>query len=191
MNGSLYLFPADAFADPPASCSVLEVLKKNDFLGKPLGNQRFLVGDGFFRHVSFAGCSPSMKLEQPQDGGGDFTHISLRGPFPQPRLVATRHHSRPRCPHCGQRLTDWKSKIAIWRHDPGARYLCKACDSSSPAAALEWRRYAACGRLLIEIHQVFPGEAMPGDGLMDQLEKATGRDWRYAWADSNLACGDS
>ena len=187
MNGSLYLFPADPFADPPGLPSVLDVLRKNGLLGKSLENQRFLVGDGFFRHVSFAGCSPSMKLEQPRDGSGDFTHISLSGPFPQPRLAATRHHSRPRCPHCGQRLNDWKPQIMNWQQDPATEYRCKACNQTSTAAALDWRRYAACGRLLVEIHQVFPGEAMPGDGLMAELEKATGCDWRYAWADSNLA----
>ena len=187
MNGSLYLFPADVFADPPASSIVLEVLKRNDLLGKALENHRFLVGGGFFRHVSFAGCSPSMELEQPRDGSADFTHISLSGPFPQPRLATTRHHSRPRCPHCGQRLNDWKSLVAKWQQDPATEYRCQACNQASTAAGLDWRRYAACGRLMIEIHQVFPGEAMPGDGLMAELEKATGCDWRYAWADSNLA----
>jgi len=183
MNTSLYLFPADAFASPPELSSVLDVLKHNGLLGKPLENMRFLVGDGFFRHVSFAGCSPSMQLQQPQDGGDNFTHISLSGPFPQPRLVATRQHSRPRCPHCGQRLNDWKSQITHWQANPATEYLCQECKQPSTAATLDWRRYAACGRLLVEIHQVFPGEAVPGDSLMAALEKATGSEWSYAWAD--------
>lgn len=189
MNGSLYLFPADAFANPPATLMVLGVLKENKLLGRSLGKQRYLVGDGFFSHISFAGCSPSMKLDPPRDDNGDFTHISLAGPFTRPRLVATKHHSRPRCPHCGQRVGEWKSLITNWQEDPAAAYLCTKCSHTSTAAALDWRRYAACGRLLVEIHQVFPGEAVPSDGLMAVLEKVTGIDWLFAWADSNLPRG--
>jgi hypothetical protein len=185
MNTSLYLFPADPYASPPEVPGMLDVLRKTGLLGKSLGNLRFLIGDRFFQHVSFAGCSPSMLLEQPQDGSDNFTHISLSGPFPQPRLVATRHHSRPRCPHCGQRLNDWKSQLTNWKENPATEYLCRGCNQSSKAATLDWRRYAACGRLLIEIHQVFPGEAVPGDRLMTELKKATGSEWLYAWADSS------
>lgn len=188
MNGSLYLFPADAFVNPPELSIVLDVLTKTGLTGEALDEYRFLAGDGFFRHVTFAGCSPSLQLEPPEDGSGNFTHISLSGPFPQPRLVITRHHSRPRCPHCGQRLDDWKSKIMDWQENPAEEYLCTRCNQSSTAAMLNWRRYAACGRLLVEIHQVFPGEAVPGDNLMAELEKTTGCEWRYAWADSSLSC---
>jgi len=183
MNGSLYLFPAAAFATPPDTSVVLDVLTRNGLLGKALGTNRFLTGDGFFRHVSFAGCSPSMLLEPPGDGSDNFTHISLSGPFSHPRLVTSKHHSRPRCPHCGQRIKDWKSRIVNWQDNPAEETQCSRCNQTSTAAMLEWRRYAACSRLLVEIHQVFPGEAVPGDRLMDELDKASRCEWRYAWAD--------
>lgn len=186
MNGSLYLFPAAPFATPPDASMLLGVLTKNGLLGKALGASRFLAGDGFFRHISFAGCSPSMQLEPPGDGSHDFTHISLSGPFTRPRLVTSKHHSRPRCPHCGQRMNDWKARIADWQKNPAAEILCSGCHQSSAAAMLDWRRYAACGRLMIEIHQVFPGEAVPGDNLMTELKKGSGCEWRYGWADGDF-----
>lgn len=188
MNGSLYLFPKNAFSDPPEPSIILDILTKIRLLGKALGENRFLTGDSFFRYVSFTGCSPSLQLEPPEDGSDNFTHISLAGPFSQPRLVTTKHHSRPRCPHCGKRIIDWKSKIVDWQKDAAEEYLCTECNQSTAVAMLDWRRYAACGRLLVEIRQVFPGEAMPGDSLMTKLEKTTGCEWRYGWADSNPIC---
>jgi DNA-directed RNA polymerase subunit RPC12/RpoP len=184
MNGSLYLFPENAFAEPPDLSIVLDILTNNGLLAKALGENRFLTGDNFFRYVSFAGCSPSLQLEPPEDGSDNFTHINLTGPFPQPRLVTAKQYSRPRCPHCGQRIINWKFKIVDWQENPAEEYLCTECNQQTTAAMLDWRRYAACGRLLVEICHVFPGEAMPGDSLMTELEKVTGCDWRYAWADS-------
>ena len=185
MNGSLYLFPEDAFASPPATSILLDALYSSGTLGKELESQRFMVGEGFFRHISFAGCSPTLQLEPPREGSTDFTHISLVGPFPAPRLITTRHHGRPRCPHCGKRIEGWKSSLDNWQKNPATEYLCTNCGQSSMAAALDWRRHAACGRLMVEIHQVFPGEAVPADGLITELEKATGAGWVYAWADSS------
>ncbi len=185
MNGSLYLFPENAFADTPNITMVLDILTKNELLGKTLGDNRFLAGDHFFRHVSFAGCSPSLQLEPPGDGGDRFTHISLIGPTHQARLVTTIHFSGPRCPHCTQRIIDWKSRIMGWQEDPAEEYLCTKCNQFTAAAMLQWRHYAACGRLLVEIHQVFTGEAVPSDSLMAELENTTGVEWQYAWANSS------
>jgi hypothetical protein len=47
---------------------------------------------------------------------------------------------------------------------------------------LDWRQHALCGRLLIELRNVFPGEAAPSDTLLRELRLATGSDWRFAWA---------
>ena len=47
MNGSLYLFPADAFVNPPELSIVLDVLTKTGLAGEALDEYRFLAGDGF------------------------------------------------------------------------------------------------------------------------------------------------
>jgi len=41
------------------------------------------------------------------------------------------------------------------------------------------------GRLLVEIHNVFPGEAVPGDQLMARLREVSGCEWDYGWAGSS------
>ncbi len=190
MNASLYLFPAEAFAAPPDLSMVQHVLRQLGVTGQALEEHRFLVGEHFFRHITFAGCSPSMHLQPPQAGSLEFTHISVNS-LSEPRLTTTRLHARPRCPHCRQRLQHWKSNIDDWQRHPDNTYVCATCEQPSSIAALNWGRYAACGRLLIEIHQVFPGEAMPGDILIAELEKVTATEWRFAWADSMPALSET
>ena len=44
---------------------------------------------------------------------------------------------------------------------------------------LDWRRQAGCGRLLLEVTDVFPGEAVPVSALLRGLEGLGAGPWRY------------
>lgn len=185
MNGSLFLFPEDPFLLPAAYGQLPALLQKLEFAGSRLDQSSFLVGKAFPAHITFAGCSPHLQLEPPGDGGRNFSHITLHGPFDRVRLFTTENRSRPRCPHCRERMADWKQRLPQWLEDPSLSWRCSGCGRTVAAAELDWRQYAAAGRLLLEIHHVFPGEAVPGDTLMKAIENSSGCNWRYGWASSS------
>jgi hypothetical protein len=59
---------------------------------------------------------------------------------------------------------------------------CAGCDRSWSIHELDWRAHAISGRVLIELRNVFPGEASPSDLLLKCLQEQSGEPWRYAWA---------
>jgi len=182
MTGSLYLFPADPWPDPPALPLVTGLLVGQGLLGAPLPGGGFRAGDRLPRLLTFAGCSPHLELEPPPDGSGDFCHVRLHGPLPLPRLVTGPATGAPRCPGCRSRLGDWRPLVAGF--NAGGRpapWHCPECHGVYPLTALRWRHYAAWGRLLVEVHQVFAGEALPGAPMMRALEEGTGVTWSYGW----------
>ena len=187
MNGSLFLFPEDPFRVPTSRERLLDTLRQAGMAGDQIdANGGYLAGPDLLSHITFAGCSPFVLLDPPAGGGNDFTHVRLHGPFERSRLFTTSNRSRPRCPHCRERIADWKERLAYWREDPARPWRCPGCGKSNPAATLDWRQYAAVGMLLVEIYHIFPGEAVPGDQLLNVLRQETGCRWRYAWADSSL-----
>jgi len=61
---------------------------------------------------------------------------------------------------------------------------CASCGVNTAVADLDWRQYGLASRCSLEIHQVYPGEALPQDSLLQRLAQATGREWAYAWVES-------
>ena len=177
---SLYLAPRDANCAPPRE-TVIQALADLEIIGEPLDTERYAAGAGFTRHVVFAGCSPHLIMQPPADGSLRFCHVAVHGPYAAPRLVTGPNTVKPRCPHCRARFDDWRQRLATWQggHE---RARCAACGSESLPTALDWRDHAVAGRLLVELRNVFPGEATPSDRLMHELAQCTATAWRYAWA---------
>ncbi len=178
---SLYLAPADPLACPAPNV-VEPVLRDLKLLGAALDAHRYHAGEHFTRLVVYAGCSPYLITEPPADGGLQFCHIALHGPYPRPQLVTGRNTVAPRCPICRARFTDWRARLIDWRGDIG-QAGCDNCGKTTPAVALDWRQQAVGARYLIELRNVYPGEATPSDRLMAALQAASSMPWRYAWAD--------
>ncbi len=181
METALYLHPLPPLAPPPPPGGVVEALRGCGFLGAPLEAGRWRAGEGFFDHLTLAGCSPHLVLEPRAAGDRAFTHLRLLEEAP-PRLRVAPHRGRPRCPGCRAPVPDWKARLAEWRSDATAPVECPACGARSAAAELDWRRYGVAAPLLMEITCIWPGEAVPSDALLARLQQATGRPWDYAWA---------
>jgi hypothetical protein len=177
---SLFLVPADPLAIPSYSL-VIELVRTLKIIDRALEDGVYTAGEGFSRHVVFAGCSPYLVMQPPADGGRQFCHVAVHGPFDQPQLLTGPNTVKPRCPGCRARFSNWKDQLASWR-SPGALAHCDSCASEYPPYALDWRGHAAAGRMLVEMRNVFPGEASPSDTLMQELHSTTGMAWRYAWA---------
>ena len=184
MNTSLYLFPLPVLDEPPPAQQVEAVLRQCGFLGDSLGEGRYRVGGNFFGQITFAGCSPHLKLEPAEEGDADFTHLRLWEES-RPRLKVAPQRGRPRCRGCGAAVPGWKERLPQWQEDATSRWHCAECGSEMRVAELDWRQYGVAARLLVEVRQVWPGEALPGDALLRQLESGTGRSWSYAWAESS------
>jgi hypothetical protein len=183
-TGSLLLFPADPAATPPAGAGVIDVLAGLGLIGEPLETTGvFRAGPGFLHHLTFLGCAPYLVLEPPPDGGAGFSHAVVAGPFATPRLLVGANTAAPRCPACRARFADWRAAVAGWCAAPLAvSVVCPACEATHAPAALDWRESAAAGRLFVEIRNVFPGEAVPGEELLGALERlGPGGAWHYAW----------
>ena len=177
---SLYLAPIDPLARPEPT-AIKKLLEKLGVLDGPLGTNRFTAGEGFTRHVIYAGCSPYLVTEPPADGSLQFCHVALHGPYPEPRLVTGPNTVAPRCPACRARFKDWRGRLATWQQAP-ENIHCEQCGKQTAAYTLDWREHAIGGRYLIELRNVYPGEASPSDRLMAQLSQTSGFDWRHAWA---------
>lgn len=175
MNGSLYLFPAS----PQLSCDaapLVEALQALAIIAKPMRAHVWHAGEGFARHVIFAGCSPTLRFAPETPDDTQFCHVALHGPESAPRIVSGANTVKPRCPHCRQRIADWANRLQ------GIAAPCPGCGQTLQAIELDWRQHAALGRVLIEFRNVFPGEASPSDRLLADLQQVSGFDWRYGWA---------
>ena len=179
---SLYLAPA-----PPDSAPEIEPVRQAlahlNIIADSLGPDSYRAGEGFSRHVIFAGCSPYLVMQPPEDGGLNFCHVALHGPYAKPRLITGPNTVKPRCPACRARFNDWRAHLRAWQAgiEPAR---CGNCGQQFSPSALDWRNHAISACMLVELRNVYPGEASPSDQLMQGLEKATGENWRYAWAAS-------
>lgn len=176
---SLFLAPVDATA-APAPDDVRQVLQELAIIGDRLGPASYAAGDGFSRHVVYAGCSPYLEMQPPEKGSLQFCHVAVHGPYPEPRLVTGANTVKPRCPACRARFDDWRQYLKAWQ--AGAAAQCSGCGRTWHPHQLDWRNHAISGRVLIELRNVFPGEASPSDLLLQRLAEQTGADWHYGWA---------
>ena len=177
---SLYLAPSEIDAAPDFP-GVRRLLSDLDIIADELAPSIFRAGDGFSRHVVYAGCAPYLLMQPPQDGSLNFCHVALHGPFRHARLVTGPNTVKPRCPLCRTRFEDWRSRLADWQHNH-VTARCAGCGQAFRPTLLDWRGHAISGRVLIELRNVFPGEASPSDRLLQRLSDETGLDWQYAWA---------
>ncbi len=185
MQGSLYIVPEDPFSIPPVPADVEQVLRDLAIIGDALDNNSWQAADGFARHVVFAGCSPYLVFDPPGDGSLHFCHLAIHGPYPKPVLVTGQNHHKPRCPLCRNRFSDWNTLLADWLRS--GEVHCPKCSSRSSVYELDWRQHAVAGRYLIELRNVFPGEAAPSDRLLLELEHASGLKWTFGWGKYHTA----
>jgi hypothetical protein len=176
--GRLLLTTHDPYLLPDRS--VLESgLAANGFIGARLAGRTdaFLAGDRFLQLVTFAGCS--VQIELSPSGDSSFCHVLIAGPFDEPRFFSGRSTRPPRCPNCRSPLQEWKHLLAAWESGAMANIPCPCCGETDTPWAYDWKEKAGFGRLLVQVEEVFPGEAVPTPELMVLLERTTHGEWSH------------
>lgn len=177
-TGRLVLTPRDRLACPERA-PLIATLMRAGLIARALdADQRaFAVGAAFLDWVSFTGCA--VAIEREPAPGRPFCHVRLPPATDRPRLHRGRNTRPPCCPGCRARLDDWASALARLepRQDTGLR--CPACGEARPPWDWDWRQHGGYARRVIEIEEVFPGEAVPSDGLLALLGESSGLPWCF------------
>jgi len=178
MNGSLLLTPEN----PDSDFDDINSLKKNltdaELIqaGEP---NSFLCGEKFTQLITFMGCSPHLVFEAPADGSENYCHVILHQ-HDEIQLLTGQQTAPPRCPSCRHRIPDWKQYRQQWHDNTTTKtWRCPKCETSSFPWQLDWRQSGGAGKILIEIKNIFPGEAVPVDQLLARLKTLSGEKWRY------------
>lgn len=165
--------------------ALLEVLQNVGLIADELAPEsvnamkgHHLVGERFFEHVSFLGCSPHLKLE-PSENGDEFCHVSVSCDD-KVNFFYGDNVRAPQCPQCKAVENDWSALVPRWKKAPEVfTYQCAECGATKPLHMLNWRRSAGFAAVSVQIWGIHQSEAVPNDGLLNALEALTYCPWEY------------
>ena len=174
----LVLYPQDADYQISRMTDVMHDLHKIGLIDASIVHHTdaWQVGSRFMELVTFLGCSPSLKLTE-EKPGDPFTYVEIPAAYKETRLIAGQNARAPKCPHCKAPYEGWR----IWKEKPFEIQHCDACTNEIDAKSMNWRQVSCVARQVIIIHEVFEGEAVPGDELMQSLHNITGTPWNYCY----------
>lgn len=181
-TGRLVLTTRDPEAAPDPDL-LRVVLSQAGFIGprRTDGTDGFEVGPNLLALLSFTGCAVVLPPSSVPGSHETRCQVRILGPAAAPRLVWGRNTRGPRCPVCRTRLQDWRERLPDW---PGRRpdgLTCPRCGGSHPPGAWDWKQQAGFGRLFVFVEEVFPGEAVPTQGLLDLLIRVCACGWRHCY----------
>lgn len=194
-DNRLVLFPRaiGARATMPELTSVLakagliaEELAPEYVMGQ---TDHYLVGERFFEHISFLGCSPALKTAPASAGErgaeAEFCHIGVDC-SDDVKFIGGNNVRPPQCPQCKAVDEDWQSLIPFWRKAPEVfTRQCIGCGATKPLHMYNWRRTAGFAAMSVHIWGVHQSEAVPNDGLLKDLEVLTRCPWEYFYLSGN------
>lgn len=148
----------------------------------------YLVGQQFFQHITFLGCSPFIKTEIPDDiNDVNFCHIEIVPLQTELQFFHSAQLKPPRCPHCKYVIQNWRELLTQWQQNKSQhRYTCPECKLTMTMPELSWSSKAGFARTMINIWGIFEGEAIPNFTLLAQLQQWTNVNWQYCHATSEV-----
>ena len=173
----LVLFPRDAQAPSPDVSVLIKELRAAGFIeGESRHRQgAYMPGPRFMSLITFLGCSPSVAMED--DTADDSNRYTVEMPAATDDISVIRDDREvvAPCPGCGS-TQSLPLSLA-----PDAAMVCSHCGFGAPAYEWNWRHRVGFGRVWINVWGVHEGEAVPGEELLQSLERLTGYAWNYAW----------
>ena len=175
-QGILILHPDDPGSRPQLQ-QLRQLLTGIGLIGVAVAGrqQSFAAGEQFLQLITFMGCSPHIRLEPQDEHDSGYCFVRLVS-FDTPQLRVSAHARPPRCQACAKPVAEaWPEEYA----SHGA-VTCPHCrHRHQQPRQLRWRNDSGMGRVFIEIHNIFPGEAQPVAALLRQLQEIDGSPWRY------------
>jgi predicted RNA-binding Zn-ribbon protein involved in translation (DUF1610 family) len=173
----LVLFPKDARSPVPDAAVLLAELGQAGLIGNE-SKQRtgtYLPGPRFMALLTFLGCSPT--VAPGDDAMEDPNQYFVELPPPTPDISLIRDDRAPpgKCPACGNAVSLPETISAE------TNMVCDHCGFAAPPYAWHWHHRVGFGRVWINVWGVHEGEAVPGEELLQRLEKLTGFVWNYAY----------
>lgn len=179
--------PGQAHPDPrldkedPAAVSNLDAERIPGLISGAIPNSEaapsYAPGPDFLFLIAFTGCAVSIKPISPE--GPTYAQIRFPPPLSRPGLHQGRNTRPPRCPACRARLLDWSVMRDVSSRLALASVPCPDCGVSTPPWRWDWKQQGGFARRVIEVEEVFPGEAVPSPALLDRLREAGGCAWRF------------
>ena len=175
---------------------IKSTLENIGFIGDLIGNrndkqENYFVGENFLSLITFLGCSPDIQID-PEGDSDKFCRIvfsDLQNPVQSPvqSPVQFRFFERDvaaSCPKCKGKIKNWSTWLDDWKREQiESSHECLQCNQNNRLFELNWRHNAAFSRYFIDIYNVYPQEAIPGDELMSELKRSTGQEWGYFFCD--------
>lgn len=174
-NGKLLLHPSSTPSELPARQQLAEHLNA---LGatqapSPYHPEQLLPGERFLRLVTFMGCSPHIRLEPESPDDDGYCYLTLCGPHPFPLLRHGSNTRPPLCHHCRKPIVNGQ------HHDFSDALPCPKCGERNTLEQLDWKHNAGAARLFVEIHNIFPGEAIPTPEFLNDMSRLIRGRWDY------------
>lgn len=167
MTHALILHPVDPDFAPDFQEQLLPTLTNSGLIGSALSasgqSSCYETGPMFLDLITYLGCSPTLHQD---------TYICVPECAAQAYWRMTSH-GQVRCRHCKQLLT----------REALEHGHCQHCTQALLPNGIIWRREGVYARCQIEIINIDPHIAVPGQGLLDSLQEATGQTWQYAYAE--------
>ncbi|WP_296810001.1 hypothetical protein [Thiocapsa sp.] len=184
--GRLILTPRDAELCPDRD-RLVYTLSEAGFIADHIPDREcaYRVGPAFFALLAFVGCAVAIASD-PQTGN-PFCHVVVPPAAAHPLWYQGRNTRAPRCPGCRARLSDWTLRVEQFEHSastPGSdrqdsAVVCPICGECRQIWSWDWKQQGGFARLLIQVDEIFPGEAVPTDAFLDLLARESGCAWRY------------
>jgi hypothetical protein len=182
----LILAPRDAEFCPDRD-RLVRILSEAGFIADRIPDRdcAYRVGPAFSALIAFVGCAVAIASD-PRTGN-PFCHVVVPPPSAYPRLCRGRNTRAPRCPGCRAGLSDWLPHVEAFEKTaktPGSdrqesSLVCPSCGERRRMWSWDWKQQGGFARLLIQVEEIFPGEAVPTDAFLDLLEREGGCAWRY------------
>lgn len=175
----LIFFPANSHQITDKSTLISALINAQFIDDANHAENHYLPGERFLNLLTFLGCSPNINLQPTQ--GEQHCFISVIDTSSEVRYLGSTQTSKPKCPHCKKRIADWK--VDNWQQ---ADRICRCdkCQIETPYKDLNWKQECGFARCGFEVASIYPHEALPSDQLLDSLNKATGFNWDYCYANN-------
>jgi hypothetical protein len=184
----LILAPREVEACPDRD-RIVGILSEAGFIADRIPDREcaYRVGPEFSALISFVGCAVAIASD-PQ-AGDPFCHVVVPPASAHLRWCHGRNTRAPRCPGCRTRLSDWPLRVAQFEQSTrthgsdrqDSSVVCPSCGESRPIWSWDWKQQGGFARLLVQVEEIFPGEAVPTEEFLDLLERESGCAWRYLY----------